>query len=120
MRNRAFCEKLNGRIVRIFRTTRAAMNSKAWDEDRVVEYPRSDAVADIRRQVFERANGECQRCGRTLTWGMMHMHETTNRGQGGEISIDNCEALCFDCHEGPDGAHGNRLPKFTKKEPIRV
>jgi 5-methylcytosine-specific restriction endonuclease McrA len=77
---------------------------------------RGKAVGQIRQQVFERCSvegssdwHECERCGRTITWETMEMHETLPKGSGGEVSLENCEALCHQCHQGAeDSAHGNR------------
>lgn len=79
----------------------------------IAQWPRKDAVESIRQQVFERANNECQRCGKPVTWSTMHMDERIARGDGGEISLANCWALCYDCHEGrSDSEHGERRLRF--------
>lgn len=105
-RNRCFVEKdASGNIIRIFRTPGAAAASKGI----VVEWPRKDAVEAIRRQVFKRSGNECEYCGGPVTW-KFHMHEKIPRGERGEISLENCVALCSDCHL--NGEHGNRKPRF--------
>lgn len=113
-RLRVWCEfGADGRAIRIFRSTNAAVSSPAWDEGRVREYPRKNAVEEIRRQVFEKCNGECPLCGRPITWDSGHMDEEVSRGAGGEISIWNSRFICPPCHIGPQGKHSNRLPKWS-------
>lgn len=103
----------NGRAEKIF-------NDKSWrnyPEGKTYLTTKAEAVADIREQVFERTknpvNGqfECEKCGRTITWESGEMNEKIPKGsrRRGEVSLENCEALCWDCHQGsPDSAHGNR------------
>lgn len=113
-RQRVFVElTILGNVVRIFKNWRAASASPKYPEH-VLEVPRSYAVESIRRQVFERSKNQCERCGNIITWGAMHMHEKVFKSKGGEVSIENCIALCYDCHEGaPESAHGNRRPQFS-------
>lgn len=80
--------------------------------ERVAEWPRKDAVTSIRKQVFDRAGGVCDKCARIVSWDGGHLHERIPRGSGGEISVENCWCLCFDCHIL--GEHGDRAPQFTK------
>ena len=77
-------------------------------------WPRSSAVREIRRQVFERDGYECRRCGAVLTLQTGHMDEIKSRGEGGEVSLDNCWLLCADCHIGNKATseHGNRRLQF--------
>lgn len=77
-----------------------------------LDVPRSEAVSEIRRQVFERDDYTCVHCGELVTWKTGHMDEFVSRGKGGEVSVDNCQTLCANCHIGPQGKHGNRRPKF--------
>lgn len=73
------------------------------------QMPRSEAVQMIRQAVFKRSDGECERCGTTITWKTMQMHERVHKSQGGEVSLSNCWALCHGCHQGrPDSEHGDR------------
>lgn len=81
-------------------------------QDQVAEWPRKEAVSEIRKQVFARANGLCDKCGRIL--GLSgHMHERIPKGNGGEVSVSNGWALCFDCHEGPNNGEHKRYPQWT-------
>jgi HNH endonuclease len=116
-RTRVFVELVGDKIVRIFRNGRGAVvMSQAYDEGRVIEFPRKDAVEAIRRQVFERSNKECEHCGKAITWGTLHMHEKQPKGKSGEVSLDNSIALCYNCHIGrEDSAHGNRRPRFGEQ-----
>ena len=82
------------------------------DPDVVRQMARSVAVGFIRQQVFARAKRGmltmCEFCGNTITPGTGHMHEKLAKGNGGEVSLDNCVAICADCHIGPTGEHGDR------------
>lgn len=74
---------------------------------------KSEAVGSIREQVFYRAKRGniimCEFCGNTITETTGHMHEVIPKGQGGMVSLDNCVAICADCHIGKDGEHGDRF-----------
>ena len=72
-------------------------------------------VGEIRHAVYVRQAGHCLWCDKFVTEAQAHMHEKVHRGHGGKISLENSIILCADCHIGPKGAHGNRLPKFSKK-----
>ena len=102
----------DGRAIRIFRTKKAADLSLAAELGRVEERERSEAVGQIRWQVFQASEGQCERCGCLITWRGFHMHEQITRGHGGEISVGNSIALCSRCHLGPDGVHQDHLPQF--------
>ena len=84
-----------------------------------------EAVKYIREQVFVRSKNddgiaECERCGRYITWDSMEMNEKKLKSLGGEVSLENCEALCRDCHQtGPDAFHKDRRwqsAKITSEE----
>jgi 5-methylcytosine-specific restriction endonuclease McrA len=106
---------LNGLPIRIFR-------DRSWRDlpaDQVQIMDRASAVYAIRVQVFDRAEAEggwneCERCGRLIGWNTFEMNEILPKGKGGgktggEVSVENCEALCKPCHQtGPDAAHSNR------------
>jgi 5-methylcytosine-specific restriction endonuclease McrA len=121
----------NGLPIRIFRT-------KDWrllPAEKVQVMDRGAAVGLIRKQVFERARVEgprsfgdwfeCERCGRRISLGTGEMNEKRPKGKaggktGGEVSLENCEALCHQCHTGsPDSAHGNRRWQTAKLDPER-
>ena len=108
----------DGRPIRIFRT-------KAWlDCPNTILTDRALAVRLIREQVFDRSivfdppeeeHNECERCGRTITWDSFEMNEKILKGKRGEVSLENCEALCHACHTGDaDSAHGNRRWQSAK------
>lgn len=86
--------------IRIFRNRVDAVTSDAYDKNIVSQWARKDATEAIRRQVFARADGHCDRCGKAITSGQMHMHERVFRSHGGEVSLENCWALCKKCHTG--------------------
>lgn len=85
---------------------------------------KAHAVGAIRAQVFDRATGdslageelsECEICGRIIRWDTFEMNERIPKGSGGEVSLENCEALCYACHQGrPDSAHGDRRWQTAK------
>lgn len=93
-RNRVYIELVNDKPIRIFRNAADARLSGA----EITEWPRVDAVRSIREQVYKRASGQCERCGKRLSWKQMHMDERVPRGQGGEVSLDNSWCLCAGCH----------------------
>lgn len=87
---------------------------------------KADAVGLIRLQVFERTGGrvfegetlvkgKCEECDRYITWDSMEQHERIFKGKGGEVSLENCIALCHNCHTGsPTSAHGDRRWQTAK------
>lgn len=89
-------------------------------EDRIALMTKAEAVKYIREQVFVRSKNddgiaECEKCGRYITWGSMEMNEKKLRSLGGEVSLENCEALCQDCHQtGPDAFHNDRRWQSSK------
>ena len=76
--------------------------------------PRRDAVKAIRHEIFLRQMSACIRCGKVFTEDQMHLHERKFRSQGGEISLENSEGLCYECHLGRSGVH--KQPKFTRRK----
>lgn len=116
-RGRCYVELVNGLPVRVFRNRPDAVLSPANAEGRLGEWPRIDAVRVIRDAVYKRANGQCERCGKRLTWRQMHMDEKVSRGDGGEVAIDNCWVLCADCHIlRPESEHGDRRWHSAKQD----
>lgn len=117
-----------GLAIRIFRNKKAAVlfqlrPSHGLDQPVIRQMERAVAVEQIRRQVFERDDYTCVRCGKTLTWETAEMHEKQARGncqqvgkyeyQSGEQSVENCETLCHECHTGKGGVQ-DRSPSFTR------
>lgn len=102
-------DEFTGLCVRVFKNRKIAFEN--IESPKCIE--RALAVSQIRRQVFSRQEGVCLRCPNIILWTSGHLHELITRGQGGEISLDNCEMLCADCHL--NGAHGDRKPQFTKQ-----
>ena len=73
-------------------------------------------TAEIRQQVYDRQKGRCRSCDKFVTSEQAHLHERVHRGHGGEISLDNSEILCYDCHlNREEFGHGKRKPQFPKK-----
>lgn len=112
-RGRVFVEMQDGKPIRILQ------KKQAWRVENKQEMPRKDAVAEIRKQVFERSRGECENCSYPIT-ANAHMDEKISRGDGGEISLTNCQMLCARCHIiGPTSKHGNRTPQWTGQALVR-
>ena|ERR1700728_1024800 len=113
----------HGLPIRIFR------KDKKWLQcptERLYNMPKADAVTLIRLQVFQRAGGEvyegettirgkCEECSAPITWDTMEQHEKIFKGRGGEVSLENCLALCHDCHTGSTTSkHGDRRWQTAK------
>jgi 5-methylcytosine-specific restriction endonuclease McrA len=106
----------DGRAIRIYRHF-----SQLPADQPVVEWPRISAVRDIRQQVFDRANGKCELCGGRISWETGHMHESHPKGRMingkyGEVSVENCVAICPQCHLGRGGVHEDHYPQFGLKK----
>lgn len=90
--------------------------SMALPSERIREWPKTEAITAIRRQVFARDEGECRHCGKIVTWDNAEMNEIHFKGRGGEVSVENCELLCYSCHQGrPDSVHGDRRWQSAKQ-----
>lgn len=110
------------RPIRIFRYQSQAMKNPGWDSGHVRLSSFKYAVETIRRYVFQRDEYACVHCGDMVTWESGEMHERQPRGQirqtddgeyrGGEISVENSETRCHNCHTGIGGAH-NRNPIWS-------
>lgn len=78
---------------------------------------RCQAVAEIRLRVFERAGGRCEYCNAFINFRTGHMHEKIPKGRGGEVSLENCVAICARCHIlRRDSEHGARRPRFNESQ----
>lgn len=110
MRGRCWVEiGPNKEPVRIFRSRAAAVTFPVNEPNYIADWPRYDAVHSIRVQVYERADWLCERCGKLVTFKTGEMDEKVSRGEGGEISLQNCWLLCYDCHQGHTfSEHGER------------
>jgi len=101
-----FVEIRESKIYRILRT-----NADAWrlPSETVQQWPRAEAVKTIRQQVFERSKGECEDCGKRITWDNGELNEIVPKSSGGEVSMENCNFICHACHQGrADSYHGDR------------
>ena len=104
--NNVYVEVVDGKIIRIIRP-----QSDVWklDADQFDLVSHGHAVSEIRKQVFKRANGECELCGALITEQTGELHEMLPKGNGGEVSIANSKAICHGCHTGRwDSEHGDR------------
>lgn len=113
----------SGLCVRIFRSKKAAAlhctnpNRGLAPEPIIREMEHAQAVGEIRRQVFERDEYKCVRCGLDVVWERGYsnsgeMDERVPKGRGGEVSVENCQTLCHPCHQGPTGKH-QRQPQWS-------
>lgn len=102
-------------VLRIFRNRCEALAVSMQGDIITALVEKADAVGNIRQQVFNRANWRCEHCGASLTYKTGQMHEKLPKGKGGEVSLENCMLLCYNCHQGrPDAEHGARRPQFGK------
>ena len=109
VRGRVWVELDEKGVARIFRHYSEAIMWAGETGGKVAEYPRRDAVTQIRERVFEASGGTCRDCGKPINWSF-HLHEENPRGKGGEISIYNSIAICARCHLV--FSHGNRRLRF--------
>lgn len=78
------------------------------------------AKTDLRRQVFERDEGICQRCGNPVpfydefgcfdVFRCGHAAHKKGQGAGGDDTLENMEWSCYDCHGGFEHA-----PRWSSK-----
>jgi hypothetical protein len=107
--------------IRIFRKDKKWLQCDNW-----IWLTKKDAVGLIRLQVFERTGGrvvdgetaelgKCEGCERPIRWETFEQHEKQFKGRGGEVSLQNCIALCGNCHQwGPNAAHKDRRWQTAK------
>lgn len=117
-RNTCWIERIDGKIVRIFRGTHGEDWKAALAAGTLETCPKLDAVGAIRKQVWDRCGGRCEWCGSPVTqsgslYKRMHAHEQVPKGSGGEVSLTNTVGICYDCHFNRPEAHGNRRPQFS-------
>lgn len=100
-----------GLAIRIFRSASAA-GRHPDNFQYIVRMPRSEAVSQIRHQLWLRCKGQCELCGDTVIEISGHMHETKHRGKGGEVSLANSVFVCPRTHVLE---HKDRNPRWSKK-----
>lgn len=101
-------------------------NDKTTGEERE-ECVTAGAKKRRRREIFDRAGGRCERCGRRVDFdaeplapNAMHWsHRELKKMGGGFVndSMKNAECLCRDCHLG--GEHKQYRIEGEKKNGIR-
>jgi hypothetical protein len=65
----------------------------------------------VRRVVWVRCEGRCERCGTALEAGAWDCHHRKPRARGGRDEVVNAVALCPSCHTGgPLAVHRRELP----------
>ena len=117
-RNVVWVERIEGRIVRVFRSTHGEDWSRAMAAGTLQTCPKKDAVGAIRSQIWKRCAGRCEWCGSPVTESgslmrRMHMHELIPRGKGGIIGLTESVGICYNCHFNDPAAHGGRKPQWS-------
>lgn len=120
-------DRFTGFVIRIFHTKRVAIRRQVELDvfgAAVAEMNYTIAVGQVRRQVFERDEHKCVKCGLQLVWNRgfwnsFEMDERQARGTckqvapheylSGEISVENSQSLCHNCHQ----TKHDRVPKFS-------
>lgn len=101
----------------MIRVNHAPMVLPAWVTKMNAEAAEAEmTTGQIRRAIWERQGGTCVRCPTIITWKSLHMHERVHRGRGGEISLENSEGLCYECHLGVRGVHPEKQLNFRKRK----
>lgn len=75
---------------------------------------KGEAMAALRREVFERDGYQCQhmkvvaipwepgkfyrKCNAVISWKSGHLAHIISRGRGGDDSLENCVTKCAHCH----------------------
>lgn len=102
--NRSYCEQKTGckveyvnGLYRLIKPDGVLMfvSSKKRDRDAYKEL-HDKHYELIRYAVFERDGYQCVRCG---SRNNLQCHHIEYRSQGGVHSIDNCETVCWICHD---------------------
>jgi hypothetical protein len=85
------------------RTSSLKTKSDAWKRRRSKKARAKDFPPEVKRIVWERSGGMCERCRvRPLT----EYHHCKFRSHGGTGELSNCLGLCAWCHRlAPDSAH---------------
>lgn len=55
----------------------------------------------LRRKLWERAQGKCERCGKDIDYNVCELHHVLPLGRFKEFAddINNMQCLCHDCHK---------------------
>lgn len=59
---------------------------------------RREFPAKVKVLAFNRAKGNCEKCGVRLSVGKIHYDHVIADALGGEPTLDNCQVLCVGCH----------------------
>jgi hypothetical protein len=84
------------------RTSSLKTKSDAWKRRHSKKARAKEFSPEIRRIVWERSGGMCERCHARR---IAHLHHAVYRSQGGTGEIANAIGLCIPCHEA---AHASR------------
>jgi len=78
---------------------------------------RREFTTAIKRTAWDRANGQCQKCGARLDIGKVHYDHEKPCGLGGEPTLENCQVLCLPCHADKTGTRD--IPMIRKADRMK-
>jgi hypothetical protein len=95
-------------VIKIFKCRRDAIALEVAG-GRVAEWPKGEAIKNLREQIFGRCNNHCELCGCWVNRLTGEMHEKHPRGKfvdgkQGEYSTENSIFICNSCHTSGDNA----------------
>lgn len=64
------------------------------------------AMEQLRWQVYRRANGFCETCGKWVGFADGHLSHIKSRGAGGGDTLENTRWKCVECHSGLEHTKG--------------
>ncbi|MFP1634121.1 HNH endonuclease [Zhengella sp. ZM62] len=77
---------------------------------------RSEFPAKVRKSVFARANGKCEKCAAALKTGEGEIDHILPCALGGEPTIANARLLCRVCHVEKTGDDVRRVRKADRQK----
>lgn len=66
---------------------------------------------------WERANRKCEKCSAPIAFGAVNFDHIKPHGLGGESTLENCAALCLNCHS--EKTHKEDRPPMQKADNAR-
>lgn len=83
-------------------------NSKGPSRDK-----RRSFTPTQKKEIFDRQNGKCAKCGKTLKLSSTQYDHVKAWSDNGKTNVKNGKALCSNCHD--EKTHKDRLNKLEKK-----
>ena len=77
---------------------------------------RREFSAKVKVEAFKRANGCCEVCGVKLSPGNVEYDHGIPDGLGGNPDLDNCRALCRNCHGQKTKSDVRDIAKAKRRE----